>query len=253
MENITHFNPMVSRENPSGGTLGSAQTHKGLALENACLVHDFNNYLSVISAATQAALRDLDVDRDRTAMDLLKQALDACTAGSELCQQLLRTGAEPRSQVGKGTDLGRIVDWCLNLLRVRINRATVERSIPTVMPKVRISETKLRQVLFNVILNALASIDNESGKIEIHALPAFSDGKGEPMITVTITDNGIGMDDRTLANIFSPYYSANKPSGTGLGLASVWSIIEEERGRISCRSAVGKGTSFVISLPLANQ
>ncbi|MBM3289232.1 MAG: hypothetical protein FJY92_03695, partial [Candidatus Hydrogenedentes bacterium] len=102
---------------------------------------------------------------------------------------------------------------------------------------------KLRQVLLNIVLNAVQSIERD-GRIRV----ASSSADG--WIELCVSDNGCGMSDRQLEQIFSPFFTT-KEKGTGLGLAIAAKIVEAHGGRIAAVSAPGTGSTFTIALPRA--
>ncbi|GMO61754.1 MAG: ATP-binding protein [Treponemataceae bacterium] len=110
-------------------------------------------------------------------------------------------------------------------------------------PDLMLDEKLFKQVLLNLLKNAAAAIPPANGRIFI------SSHIKENQYVLTITDNGCGMDETTLAHIFEPYFTT-KIDGTGLGLTMAYKIIKEFAGDISVRSAVGEGTTFIIFLPL---
>ncbi len=111
---------------------------------------------------------------------------------------------------------------------------------------------QLRQVFVNLIANAIDASATESPvTISTSAVSSGAPGAdGEKrMARVTVTDRGKGMDPTTLNRIWEPFYSTKK-RGTGLGLAIVRQIVEQHDGRIAVESEVGKGTRFVVDLPI---
>jgi len=104
----------------------------------------------------------------------------------------------------------------------------------------------MKQTLNNLIQNAIDAI-GESGNIYVSSrlLPA----SGVSSVRITIRDDGTGIREFDKDKIFNPGFST-KSSGTGLGLAIVEKIIMEHRGDISCMSEYGKGTEFIIDLPV---
>ena len=136
------------------------------------------------------------------------------------------------------------IDSALTILKNEIKfRCDVEfnkSEIPTILA----NEGELTQVFINLILNAAQAI-RKSGWIKI------SSKSDEAFIKVSIEDNGIGIPKEDLDKIFNPFYTS-KPvgQGTGLGLSVSFSIIENLNGTISVKSELGKGTQFLVLLPI---
>ena len=112
------------------------------------------------------------------------------------------------------------------------------------LPQIECSPSQLNQVFLNLFTNAAQAIEG-NGRIYIHTL---EEGGG---VCVRILDTGCGMSEDVRNRIFEPFFTT-KPvgKGTGLGLSIVFRIIEEHGGRIDVRSTPGKGSEFVIHLPL---
>jgi signal transduction histidine kinase len=106
---------------------------------------------------------------------------------------------------------------------------------------------QIHQVLLNLLLNALQALDSSagshSGKITVIVRP-----QGNTAV-VEVSDNGRGIAPDHLPNIFRPFYTT-KGDGTGLGLSLARRIVEDHHGRIDVSSALGKGTTFAVVLPL---
>ncbi len=132
---------------------------------------------------------------------------------------------------------------CQNQLK---NRVEIVRHFGD-LPEIECSPSKLNQVFLNLFTNAAQAI-GDSGKIYIHA-SAENNG-----VSIRIIDNGCGMSDEVRQRIFEPFFTT-KPvgKGTGLGLSIVFRIIEEHGGTIDVHSVVGKGSEFIIRLPLKQQ
>jgi nitrogen fixation/metabolism regulation signal transduction histidine kinase len=113
------------------------------------------------------------------------------------------------------------------------------------MPKIRGDETLLRQVLHNLMQNALDALSGvEKPQILVKTERAPSG------VRLSISDNGSGFDDNLLSRVFEPYVTS-KPKGTGLGLAIVKKIIEEHQGQVQAMNVPPHGASVSIVLPLA--
>jgi signal transduction histidine kinase len=117
-----------------------------------------------------------------------------------------------------------------------------------ISPRVMLDEKLFRQVILNLIKNSIAAINAEETKNTQAAISIASMLKNNRYI-LTLSDTGSGMDEKTLAHIFEPYFTT-KIDGTGLGLTMVYKIIKEFFGDIYVTSKQGEGTSFVISLPV---
>lgn len=114
------------------------------------------------------------------------------------------------------------------------------------LPGIMGSETELREVLTNLILNA---VDAMAGDGSI-TLRTRSDAKH---VTLEVTDTGVGMSEEVLQHCFEPFFSTKGKRGTGLGLSLVHGIIERHEGAIEVHSQLGKGTTFTIRLPVMTE
>lgn len=122
------------------------------------------------------------------------------------------------------------------------NRVSLGCDFSTSLPKLEFDENLLKQVLLNLIKNAMNAME-QGGRLTLQARP---DGN---QVLISVQDTGIGMDDDTLHKIFEPYYT-NKATGTGLGLTVVYKIMKEHHGDIFVKSKLGEGTTFTLSFPI---
>jgi signal transduction histidine kinase len=105
---------------------------------------------------------------------------------------------------------------------------------------------KINQVFMNIIANAIDA-STEKGKVIITTKIENDNA------IILIEDNGMGMSEETQAKIFDPFFTTKDVgSGTGLGLSITYGIIESHNGKIDVKSEVGKGTEFIITLPINN-
>jgi len=112
----------------------------------------------------------------------------------------------------------------------------------------QIDPEQFRQVVLNLLRNSVQALP-DGGRIEVTAHTSFSDKLGDEVI-LKITDWGVGMDQKTIKNLFTPFFTT-KEGGTGLGLATVKKIVETHRGKVQIKSELGKGTNVKISFPKA--
>ena len=112
--------------------------------------------------------------------------------------------------------------------------------------RILIDEKLFREVLINILQNALQAIKSASVKDGLVHVSSFCDAE---KYMLKISDNGCGMDENTASHVFEPYYTT-KADGTGLGLTMAYKVIKEFRGDISVDSKTGEGTEFTITIPV---
>ncbi|HSS20340.1 MAG TPA: ATP-binding protein [Pyrinomonadaceae bacterium] len=154
----------------------------------------------------------------------------------------------------QNVDLHQLINHSLDLVadKIREKETPVEK---TLSPETMIGHwdpDQLNQVFVNIIANAIDASPKRAA-VSIITEAVYVDSTADDPLTkkarVTITDHGSGMDRSTIDRIFEPFFSTKK-RGTGLGLAIVKQIVEQHDGTISLESEPGKGTKFVIDLPL---
>ncbi len=220
------------------------------------VAHDFNNMLAVILGHAELALMKIDPAQPHHAD--LQEIRMAAERSAELTRQLL---AFARKQTVSPIvlDLNETVEGMLNMLRKLIGEDIDLAWLPGagVWP-VRVDPSQIDQILANLCVNARDAIAGV-GRITIEtgtnvfdrdyclAHPDFMPGE---YVRMTVIDNGCGMDRETLANVFEPFFTTKEVGkGTGLGLATVYGIVNQNNGFIDVYSEPGQGTTFSIYLP----
>jgi len=149
-------------------------------------------------------------------------------------------------------DMIELIEECLFLVspRIRANRVEVVRELPAAFPKFTFDRPRVEQVIINLLNNAIDFVE-APGRITLKLETVLeTDSQEEKMAVLTISDNGKGIADADLPNIFEPFYSTKPLSkGTGLGLSISKSIIERHNGQIKIKTKQNQGTSFMIYLP----
>ena len=153
--------------------------------------------------------------------------------------------ARPNAIALTSTDINDVITRALRLADSDINSRgiTVRFKPDTEFPPVNINAERMTQALLNLFLNAVQAM--EQGGI----LGVRMEKKDDSMFAIVVTDTGKGMDKKTLAAIFTPYFTT-KGAGTGLGLPIVHQIVEGHAGKISVASTPGVGSVFTMLLPL---
>ncbi|MCH9006165.1 MAG: PAS domain-containing protein [Proteobacteria bacterium] len=237
--------------------LRQSQKMEALGTLSGGIAHDFNNILYPIFIYTNLLLEKFDTDSEEYAD--LKEIISAAQRAKDLVSQVLMFSRRSEN-VKHVCDLVPVVKEAMKLIRAALPTSiTIETKIPDGIVPVFCDSSQLYQVLVNVCNNAGQAISG-SGKVEI-ALDS-SEVAGIKCLDgaeihgnycrLTVTDSGVGMDDETQAKIFDPFFSTREVGqGTGLGLSTVFGIIQEHGGGIKVSSETDKGTTFEVFLPLA--
>jgi PAS domain S-box-containing protein len=213
------------------------------------IAHDFNNILTGIMANISFA--QILIAPGHKSSHPLAEAEKASRRAAELAQQLLTfaKGGEPKKKVISAQHL--IEEAVSLMLRGSNVRATVD--IPEEIHAVEADEGQISQVLNNIIINGTQAMPG-GGTLNIIAGNEFLPESNPYLLTagtyikVTLGDEGCGISKQNIEKIFDPYFTT-KITGTGLGLASAYSIITRHNGHISVSSGVEQGTIFTIYLP----
>lgn len=220
------------------------------------VAHDFNNMLSVILGHAEMALARVRPDDPLHAR--LKEIQDAGQRSADLTRQLL-TFARKQTIAPRVLDINAATESMLKLLRRLIGENLHLAWAPgkDLWP-VKIDPVQLNQILTNLCVNARDAIEGV-GLITIETLNAAFDEKycarhagylsGE-YVMLAVSDNGCGMDAETLSHLFEPFFTTKKMGkGVGLGLATVYGAVEQNKGFVEVYSEPGRGTTFKIYLP----
>lgn len=208
------------------------------------VAHEIRNPLNAIGMIAQRLAREFEPTAGSDEYrELTKIVVTEVRRINDIIQQFLKFARPPKLQLS-ATDVNIMIDNTVKLVasqarEKKIEIATAFGPLPTVM----MDQNQMQQVLLNLIQNAMEAIHG-AGKITIS-----SGLSREREVVIRIIDTGIGMNEETQSKIFNLYYTT-KPQGTGLGLSLVHQIISQHDGRIEVESAVGKGTTFSIYLPI---
>ncbi|GAB4267577.1 MAG: hypothetical protein Kow0029_02130 [Candidatus Rifleibacteriota bacterium] len=220
------------------------------------IAHDFNNMLSVILGHAEMALLETN-DNDLFRVDL-ENIIAAARRSAELTQQLLAF-ARKQTNVPQIFDLKESVGQLLKMLKRLIGEnidlvfnASEHAAI------VKMDPTQIDQILINLVLNAKEAIDG-SGKIVIKTEISEVKDKNDFIdflqpghyCVLSVSDDGCGMTKEVQEQIFEPFFTTRpEGKGTGLGLATVYGIVKQNKGDIRVYSEPGRGTTFKVYLPL---
>jgi two-component system cell cycle sensor histidine kinase/response regulator CckA len=224
------------------------------------LAHDLNNMLTGIQGNAALALEELD--GDGIVSRRLERVVSVCQRAGRLIDQVLTSSGR------KGTSLS-------NVALPELLRETIEFLKPTLPSQVELTfdsrvddlcveadAGQVQQIFTNLLVNAVEAIGDQQGRIEAHLKPAMlspaqlaEQFAGQSLVEgeyamIEVIDNGCGMDARTLAHLFDPFFS-QKGAGRGLGLAALRGILQSHRGGVRVDSQLGTGTRITLALPVS--
>ena len=224
------------------------------------IAHDFNNLLMVI-INNAAFVRDELVEGDPCLQDVASIE-NAAEQAAALTRQLL---AFSRRQVVKlePVALGAVMSQLEPMLR-RLIRESITLSVECgpELPVIRADSGQIEQVIINLVVNARDAMPNGGSlhisvtKVDVDLALAQSclNLKPGPHVVLTVRDSGVGMTEDVLERMFEPFYTTKKAGeGTGLGMATVYGIVNQGAGHIDVTSEPGAGTTVKVYLPAAQR
>jgi signal transduction histidine kinase len=262
LENLERaFNQMAEQLERRDVHLRQGQRLEAVGQLAGGIAHDFNNLLTVIIGYAECLADSIPAESPaRTELAELRAAADRAAS---LTQQLLAFSRRQRLQP-RVVDLNEIIRQMESLMTRTLGDHIRLVTVPgDRLGIVRADPAQIEQVLLNLVLNARdampsgGTITIETSNVEVPAArPNTNDANDalaslEPgaYVSFSIGDTGSGMDAATRARIFEPFFSTKGSRGTGLGLATVYGIVNQSGGTIVCDSELGRGARFSIYLP----
>jgi signal transduction histidine kinase len=210
------------------------------------LAHEIKNPLSTIRLNMELLAEDLDeaqTPAQKRAVKRIEVIQRECQRLQDLLDDFLQY-AKVRHLELRPTDLNKEIDDALDFFQPEATAAGVEivRYLDPDLPTVLLDRESFRGAFFNLILNAKQAMAS-GGQLIVRT--ASTNGS----VALHLIDTGIGMDERTAAQMFDAFFST-KPGGSGLGLPTTAKIIDAHHGTITVHSDVGRGTQITILLPV---
>ena len=208
----------------------------------AGLAHEIRNPLAGIAGVLDIVSRDLPPDS--VARDVIQDAKQEAVQINRILTELLDT-ARPKPPQLRVTDLASTAEHAVLFARQQAvtKRITIEFAIKDALPPVEHDPNQINQVLLNLLLNAIQSMD-KPGTIRVTL------DRDEDVAVISVSDEGKGIAPENLSHIFRPFFTT-KGRGTGLGLSLARRMVESHGGSITVSSEVGSGTLFEVRLPIA--
>jgi PAS domain S-box-containing protein len=239
--------------------LAQAQKMEAVGQLAGGIAHDFNNLLTVVSGYAHRMLRrEIENNRIAEQHEPLRQIVAATDRAAELTRQLLSFARRGQGEPTLVDPAAVLTGLCPLLERILDEDISLTVTVDD-PPPLWINRSDVEQVIMNLVVNARDAMPH-GGTLTVTAVGrtlndveagAHGVAAGRYLL-MEVTDSGEGMPPSVRARIFEPFFTT-KPQGkgTGMGLATVYGIVDQNRGFIECDSRVGHGTTFRIGMPAA--
>jgi len=215
------------------------------------LAHEIKNPLTPIQLSAERIRKKLLDEIDPASAELLDRATQTIVQQVEAMRDMVNAFSEyARAPAMNRTllDLNHLIVNVAELYPAHHNQPVVSLELEESLPEIRVDAVRIRQVLHNLIRNALEALEGQNDA-EVLLKTRLLRKKKRQYIRITVRDNGPGLPEDDREKIFEPYVTS-KSKGTGLGLAIVKKLVEEHGGEVGIESEVDEGTSVKILLPV---
>jgi len=246
-ESIKHIKQDLLEHAEEKSRLESVEITKNLA---AGIAHEIKNPINAVGLIADYIQTNLSPDDPGKRYEFyklsenMKKELKRINRTVEGFQRLTK----PNIFHFKKEDINRVIQDSVSLFEPEMVKQGIQvhLHLDSEVPPITADRDRLRQVFSNLIINAIEAIPR-GGDITLSTAPG-----NEGMVKITISDNGVGIPVGKIKKVFNPYYTTKK-QGFGLGLSLIQDIIHKHHGRITINSREGRGTEFIILLPVAFQ
>ena len=233
--------------------LSHAQKMEAVGQLAGGIAHDFNNLLTIVSGHARRLRAREDLSSAHRELD---QIISAADRAADLTKQLLAFARRGQGEVQLIDVNATISELEPMLRRIITDDIVFQFELDPRVPRVMMDRAALEQILMNLIINASdAMVDGgtltlaththvvSASESSVHAVPVGED------VRITVADTGTGIPPELHARVFEPFFTTKQEKGTGMGLASVYGIVDQAGGWIDLDSALGVGTTFQVMLP----
>jgi signal transduction histidine kinase len=244
---------MERKELHLASELGVTRKMDAVARLAASVAHDFNNLIHIVQGRTDVIADQLP--EDDPLQEEVREINAASARAADLASQLMAFGrTQPTSPAT--VSLHDLIRRAERLLKPLLDeRSRLRLRLDAADEVVRIDPLQFERVVLNLVTNARDAMP-EGGSITIETFnPGLESLGGEPytdssVVRIAVSDTGVGMERATVAHIFEPFFTTKEGRGAGLGLAITHGLVQQAGGTITVDSAPGKGTTFMITLPV---
>lgn len=247
---MTSLSEAEEAKNSLNAQLIQSQKLAAVGELSAGIAHEINNPIAIIAQETEWATHLLteaekasgaDFSEVRDSLREIRSQVDRC---KNITHKLLDF-ARKREPVLQDVDVARLVDDMARLVdkEASYKGVTLTRKLPDDLPKLRTDAPLLRQVVLNLMTNALHAVD-KGGAISVSAQAE------DDYMDILVQDNGHGIAPENMDKLFNPFFTTKPPGqGTGLGLSLCHNLVQGMGGAILVESRVGQGSIFTVRLP----
>ncbi len=230
--------------------LNRAENLATLGQVAAGIAHELRNPLVGIGSTAKVLLDDLEANDPK--LKEVEAILSETRRLDRIVNEIVDF-ARVRRLTPTEVDLVQLVDEVSKLMKVRLDEKelSIKTNVSPMISEIHADRDQLRQVILNIVHNAIDATPPRGGPIQITADELFREDR--PGIMIQVKDTGQGIPPGLIGQVFQPFVTAGKRSGTGLGLAICKNIIEAHGGDIYVTSEVGKGTILGLWMPLEQE
>ena len=248
----------ISEQKKLEAQLLHAQKMEAIGALAGGIAHDFNNLLTGIQGYT--SLMSLDMNASHPLYDKIRGIEDQVRSCAQLTKQLLGFARGGKYEINV-SNVNDIVDKTSIMFGRTKKEIRIDRKYEKDVWAVEIDRGQIEQVLLNIYVNAWQAM-HSGGSLYLETVNVILDEefvrpysvRTGKYVKVSVTDSGIGMDEKTKERIFEPFFTTKELGrGTGLGLASAYGIIKGHNGIISVESEPGCGATFTFYIPASDK
>jgi len=219
---------------------------------SATVAHELNNPIAGILTYSKLIQKKLNKDHvledeKQSIIKHLKMIESESQRSGDIVKNMLLFSRQHSVEM-KLRDINNVIDSSIELIshHLELHNIKLQKHLQYQLPNINVDENQIKQALLALCVNAVEAMENE-GTLTIRT----ECRKIDKFLKIYISDTGKGIPDGVKSQIFEPFYTTkNAVKGVGLGLSSVYAIINKHKGEISVESEVDKGTTFIIQIPL---
>ena len=247
------FNEMMQKLADAQRQLLQANKLASVGRLAAGVAHEINNPLTGVLTYSSFLLKRAGKDSE------LKEDLEVIVRETKRCREIVKGLLDfSRQSVSerRPVSINDIVRDACRMVKnpLSMQTTTIVQNLGDNLPLIHADAGRVQQVLVNLLVNAGDAMEEQGGTITVETDlvgKAALHGGGDA-VRIRVSDTGCGIETKDLDKIFEPFFTTKGTRGNGLGLAIVWGIVEGHGGKLTVDSAVGKGTTFTILMPLAH-